>query len=118
MVSKSAYVAQGTDSKPRCHHRCRRVMDLGSRSTQPSILFRSHPAGKNPSISDPEIVSKRFMASPCEPVDVKQSIEIRIDTKCPSTYPNHTLLKSPPLNASFSPVPARTDPVSRTKNRA
>src|SRR5271157_1223311 len=61
MTSKSGPVAQAISSKSGCHQPCRSPMSPGSRSQQASILARSQPAGRKPSIIEPAKVESRFI---------------------------------------------------------
>src|SRR5271157_1359722 len=61
MTSKSGPVAQAISSKSGCHQPCRSPMSPGSRAQQASILARSQPAGRKPSIIEPAKVESRFI---------------------------------------------------------
>src|SRR5271165_7643805 len=64
MTSKSGPVAQGISSKSGCHQPCRSPISPGSRAQQASILDRSQPAGRKPSIIEPAKVEKRVHRFP------------------------------------------------------
>src|SRR5271165_3338359 len=62
--NKSGPVAQGISSKSGCHQPCRSPISPGSRAQQASILDRSQPAGRKPSIIEPAKVEKRVHRFP------------------------------------------------------
>src|SRR5579883_2190656 len=65
MTSKSATEPHGTGSNRGCHHGCRSWIAPGGWAQQASILARSQPRGRNPSIIEPAKVVRRFMVFFC-----------------------------------------------------
>ena len=61
MTSKSVSEVQATGSKPGCHQGRRSPMASGEWEQQASILARSQPCGRKPSIIEPANVVSRFM---------------------------------------------------------
>ena len=61
MTSKSATESQATGWKRGCHQVCRPLIAWGGCEQHASILARSQPLGRNPSIIEPANVVSKFM---------------------------------------------------------